>query len=58
MSELRKKILGEARRIVIKIGSSILVDPKQGGVNIRYIAALADSVAKLSIDKEIVIEGE
>lgn len=55
MSELRKKILDEARRVVIKIGSSILVDPKQGGVNIRYIAALADSVAKLSNDKEIVI---
>jgi glutamate 5-kinase len=52
MSELRKKILDEARRIVIKIGSSILVDPKQGGVNIRYIAALADSVAKLSIEKK------
>ena len=55
MSELRKKILDEARRVVIKIGSSILVDSKQGGVNIRYIASLAKSIEQLSINKEVVI---
>ena len=32
MSELRKNILDEARRIVVKIGSRILVDSDKGGV--------------------------
>lgn len=55
MSELRKKILDEAKRVVIKIGSSILVDPNQGGVNIRYIASLAASIERLMPDKEVVV---
>ncbi len=56
MSELRTKILGEAKRIVIKIGSRILVDSERGGVRTRYIQRLADSVARLmEAGKEVVI---
>lgn len=56
MSELRKKVLGEANRIVIKIGSRILVDSERGGVQSQYIQKLALSVAKLmEAGKEIVI---
>lgn len=55
MSELRKKILDESNRVVIKIGSSILVDPNQGGVNIRYIASLAASIERLMPKKEVVV---
>ena len=47
MSELRKNILDEARRVVVKIGSRILVDSERGGVRTRYIQKLADSVARL-----------
>ena len=56
MSELRKNILDEARRIVVKIGSRILVDSERGGVRTRYIQKLADSVARLmEAGKEVVI---
>ncbi|MCQ2105867.1 MAG: glutamate 5-kinase [Fibrobacter sp.] len=56
MSELRKNILNEAHRIVVKIGSRILVDSEKGGVRTRYIQKLADSVARLmEAGKEVVI---
>mgnify|MGYP003542512562 FL=1 len=56
MSELRAKILTEAKRIVVKIGSRILVDSEHGGVRTRYIQKLADSVACLMEQgKEVVI---
>ena len=56
MSELRTKILTEAKRIVVKIGSRILVDSEHGGVRTRYIQKLADSVACLmEHGKEVVI---
>lgn len=56
MSELRKKVLGEAKRIVIKIGSRILVDSEGGGVRTAFIKQLAGSVAKLAeAGKEVVI---
>ncbi|MCF0216684.1 MAG: glutamate 5-kinase [Fibrobacteraceae bacterium] len=56
MSELRKNILEEAHRIVVKIGSRILVDSEKGGVRTRYIQKLADSVARLMEQgKEVVI---
>jgi len=56
MSELRKKVLGEAKRIVIKIGSRILVDSEHGGVRTRFIQQLATSVATLVENgKEVVI---
>ena len=56
MSELRKNILNEAHRIVVKIGSRILVDSAKGGVRSRYIQKLADSVSRLmEAGKEVVI---
>ena len=56
MSELRKNILDEARRVVVKIGSRILVDSERGGVRTRYIQKLADSVARLmDAGKEVVV---
>ena len=56
MSELRKNILGEAKRIVIKIGSRILVDSERGGVRTKFIQRLAHSVSKLLEDgKEVII---
>lgn len=56
MSELRLKILTEAKRIVVKIGSRILVDSEHGGVRTRYIQKLADSIARLmETGKEVVV---
>ena len=56
MSELSQKILSESRRIVIKIGSRILVDSARGGVRAPYIQKLAASVSKLmDAGKEVVI---
>lgn len=56
MSDLRKKVLGEAKRIVIKIGSRILVDSDGKGVRTRFIQQLATSVATLiESGKEVVI---
>ena len=56
MSELRLKILTEAKRIVVKIGSRILVDSEHGGVRTRYIQKLADSIARLmEAGKEVVV---
>jgi len=40
--------LGAARRIVIKIGSSLLVDDVQGSIHRRWLAALAEDVAFLT----------
>ena len=37
----------EARRIVVKIGSSLLVDRAQGRLNAEWLAALAEDVADL-----------
>ncbi|MBS7391893.1 MAG: glutamate 5-kinase [Fibrobacter sp.] len=56
MSELRRSILGEAKRIVIKIGSRILVDSVRGGVRTSFIQKFAHSVAKLVEDgKEVIV---
>lgn len=56
MSDLRRNILGEAKRIVIKIGSRILVDSVKGGVRVDYIGRLAHSVARLvEGGKEVII---
>ena len=55
MSELRKNILDESKRVVIKIGSRILVDSAKCCVRTRYIQRLADSVAQLmEAGKEVV----
>ncbi|WP_308602640.1 glutamate 5-kinase [uncultured Fibrobacter sp.] len=56
MSELRKNILDESKRVVIKIGSRILVDSAKCCVRTRYIQRLADSVAQLmEAGKEVVL---
>ncbi len=56
MSELRKNILDESKRVVIKIGSRILVDSAKCCVRSRYIQRLADSVAQLmEAGKEVVL---
>ena len=38
--------LTTARRVIIKIGSALLVDQETGAVNRRWLAALADDVAQ------------
>ena len=56
MSELLPNILGEAKRIVSKIGSRILVDSVRGGVRTSFIQKFAHSVAKLVEDgKEVIV---
>tara|TARA_B100000676_G_scaffold308227_1_gene368545 strand:+ start:1823 stop:2953 length:1131 start_codon:yes stop_codon:yes gene_type:complete len=39
--------LNHSRRIVIKVGSSLLVDDEQGVIQYEWLAALADDVAQL-----------
>ena len=39
--------LGAGRRVVIKVGSTLLVDPERGTVYRRWLEALADDVARL-----------
>jgi glutamate 5-kinase len=47
---------GSARRIVIKIGSSLLVDTKTGALNRDWLASLASDAAVLNADgKELII---
>jgi glutamate 5-kinase len=38
----------EARRIVVKIGSSLIVDPAAGGINAAWLQSLAEDVAGLA----------
>ena len=47
MTTLEEAPLREARRLVIKIGSSILVDETRGEVRRDWLESLADSVARL-----------
>ena len=48
--------LTTARRVIIKIGSALLVDQETGAVNRRWLAALADDVAKFRArGQEVVI---
>ncbi len=42
--------LGDFRRIVIKVGSSLLVDAEAGGVKEAWLASLAADIAKLHGD--------
>jgi len=56
MSDLRKNLLAEAKRIVIKLGSRVLVEAGTRGVNTEFINRLAESVAVLhEAGKEIAI---
>jgi glutamate 5-kinase len=47
MSELRVKIVGQVKRIVIKLGSRLLVDMEKGGTRTALVSKFAGSVAKL-----------
>lgn len=56
MNNLRKNLLNEAKRVVIKIGSKILIDENNKTVNLQFIKRLASSVALLQRSgKEIAI---
>jgi glutamate 5-kinase len=46
---------GSARRIVIKIGSSLLADAKTGALNREWLRSLIDDVAKLKTEGKQVI---
>jgi glutamate 5-kinase len=43
--------LTDFRRIVVKIGSSLLVDAERGRLNEKWLASLADDIAALHADK-------
>jgi glutamate 5-kinase len=47
--------LGDFRRIVVKVGSSLLVDATAGGLNESWLTSLADDLAPLHRDKRDVI---
>lgn len=47
MKELRKELLSNVRRMVVKLGSRLLVDSENGGVNVRTISRMMGSIAKL-----------
>jgi glutamate 5-kinase len=47
--------LGAARRIVVKIGSALLVDEATGGIHRRWLEALADDVAAMRYEGQEVL---
>jgi glutamate 5-kinase len=47
ISELRKQILTETKRLVVKVGSKLLVDLDNGGIRVAQINRLVGSLAKL-----------
>jgi len=56
MSDLRKNLLAESGRIVVKLGSKILLDSNSKGVNLEFIRKFAKSIAILQrAGKEIAI---
>ena len=46
------------RRIVVKVGSSLLIDSAAGEVRASWLAALAADIAKLHRDGKDVLHGE
>ena len=50
-----KGALASARRVVVKIGSTLLVDPQQGTLRRQWLEALADDVAGLRARKQDVV---
>jgi glutamate 5-kinase len=48
---INKPRLADFRRIVVKIGSSLLVDAERGRLNEKWLASLADDIAALHADK-------
>jgi glutamate 5-kinase len=47
--------LADFRRIVVKVGSSLLVDAEAGGVKEAWLASLATDIAKLHADKRDIL---
>ncbi len=50
-----KAALASAKRVVVKIGSTLLVDPQQGTLRRQWLEALADDVARLRGRKQDVV---
>lgn len=47
MSEKRRPNLANAKRLIVKIGSALLVEQESGGIRRKWLDALADDVAAL-----------
>ena len=47
--------LGDFRRIVIKVGSSLLVDAQAGRLNERWLSSLAADIAEIHRSKREVL---
>jgi glutamate 5-kinase len=47
--------LTDFRRVVVKVGSSLLVDSAAGRLNERWLASLADDIARVHADKRDVL---
>ena len=47
--------LGDFRRIVVKIGSSLLIDTQGGRLNEKWLASLAADIAALHADKRDIL---
>jgi glutamate 5-kinase len=41
------RVLVEAKRVVVKVGSALLVDQASGRVNRQWLETLADDIARL-----------
>ena len=52
---LKTPALTDFRRIVVKVGSSLLVDAAAGRVNETWLASLADDIAQLHGDKRDIL---
>ncbi|MAH84499.1 MAG: glutamate 5-kinase [Rhodospirillaceae bacterium TMED8] len=50
-----KKPFESSKRVVIKIGSSLLVDPEQGSVHRKWLEALADDIAQCRANGQQVV---
>lgn len=49
-------LIGGARRIVVKVGSSLLIDPRTGGTRVDWLATLAEDIQRLQKEgKQIVV---
>ncbi len=49
------KLIQQANKIVIKVGSSFIVDPKNGAVNQEWVDSLIDDIVKLTKEGKQVI---
>ena len=52
----RRPQLSNFRRIVVKVGSSLLIDSDAGEVRAAWLSALADDIAKLHGDYGLLAE--